>query len=164
MGSLILMGVLAAILVGIAWRHPRKLHMTGFRTASELIVVNMPRVALALLAAGFLSQILPQELIASLLGGESGVHGVLLAWVIGGFTPGGPIITFPIIVALAKAGAGLPALVTYLTSWSVLGFQRVVVYEISMMGGRFVVNRLIACSLLPPISGLITLLLEQAGL
>ena len=161
MGSLILLAVMAATLIIIAWRHPKRLQMAGARASFELIALNMPRVAMALLAAGFLSQILPQETIAHLLGGESGMRGILIAWVIGGFTPGGPIITFPVIVALSKAGAGLPALVTFLTAWSVLGFQRVIMFELPMMGRRFVINRLIAASCLPPISGILTLLLEK---
>lgn len=161
MGSLIFMAAMAGVLMLIAWRHPKRLLRPGLHTAFELFMQNAPRVALALLAAGFLGQILPQETISHLLGGESGMRGVMIAWVIGGFTPGGPIITFPVIVALYKAGAGLPALVTYLTAWSVLGFQRVIMFEWPMMGRRFVINRLIAASCLPPISGIITLLLQE---
>ncbi|HEY4133910.1 MAG TPA: hypothetical protein VGO34_01730 [Alphaproteobacteria bacterium] len=161
MGSIIFMGLITLVLVVVAWRHPRRLHVAGFRAALEMTLLNTPRVVLALIGAGFLSQILPQEAIANLLGGESGVRGILIAWLIGGFTPGGPIITFPIIVVLSKAGAGLPALVTFLTSWSVLGFQRVLAFELPMMGRTFVVNRLVAAALLPPISGFITLLLEN---
>lgn len=161
MGSLIFMAAMVVVLLFIAWRSPRKLLKPGFRASYELIMQNLPRVALALLAAGFLGQILPQDTISHLLGGESGMRGILIAWAIGGFTPGGPIITFPVIVALSKAGAGLPALVTFLTAWSVLGFQRIVMFEWPMMGRRFVINRLIAASCLPPISGILTLLLEK---
>jgi len=160
-GSLIFMALMALTLMALAWRHPKKLLTPGLNASFELIMQNAPRVALALLAAGFLGQILPQDTISHLLGGESGMRGILIAWAIGGFTPGGPIITFPVIVALSKAGAGTPALVTYLTAWSVLGFQRVIMFEWPMMGRRFVINRLIAASCLPPISGIITLLLEK---
>lgn len=161
MGSLIFMACGALVLMFIAWRSPKKLLTPGLRASFELIMQNLPRVALALLAAGFLGQILPQETISHLIGGESGMRGILIAWAIGGFTPGGPIITFPVIVALSKAGAGLPALVTFLTAWSVLGFQRVIMFEWPMMGRRFVINRLIAASCLPPISGVLTMLLEK---
>lgn len=160
MGSLIFMAAMVVVLLFIAWRSPKKLLIPGLRASYELIMQNLPRVALALLAAGFLGQILPQETISHLLGGESGMRGILIAWVIGGFTPGGPIITFPVIVALSKAGAGLPALVTFLTAWSVLGFQRVIMFEWPLMGRRFVINRLIAASCLPPISGFITMGLQ----
>ena len=161
MGSLILMAAMVLVLMFIAWRSPKNLLSPGLRASYELIMQNAPRVSLALLAAGFLGQILPQETISHLLGGESGMRGILIAWAIGGFTPGGPIITFPVIVALSKAGAGTPALVTYLTAWSVLGFQRVIMFEWPLMGRRFVINHLIAASCLPPISGIITLLLEK---
>jgi uncharacterized membrane protein YraQ (UPF0718 family) len=160
-GSLLFMLAMALVLMFLAWRSPRKLLVPGLQASGELVLQNMFRVAMALLAAGFLGQILPQETISHLLGGESGMRGILIAWAIGGFTPGGPILTFPVIVALSKAGAGLPALVTYLTAWSVLGFQRVIMFEWPMMGRRFVINRLIAAFFLPPISGIITLLLEK---
>jgi hypothetical protein len=67
--------------------------------------------------------------------------------------PGGPIIAFPIVVALAKAGAGFPALVTFLTAWSILGLQRVFAFELPMMGPKFVLNRLMVAFVLVPLSG-----------
>ena len=58
-----------------------------------------------------------------------------------------------------KAGAGLPALITFLSSWSVLGVNRILVWEIPMMGGRFVAARALLSLLVPPVLGLVALIL-----
>ena len=101
-----------------------------------------------------IGELLPKDLIASWLGHGSGLKGIMIATAVGLVMPGGPIIAFPVVVALAKSGAGFPALVTFLTSWSLLGLQRVFAYELTMMGPRFVMNRMAAASILTPLSGL----------
>jgi uncharacterized protein len=152
--SNIVLAILAVVLFAVAWRQGKGGHIKGLRLGFEHIVVNMPRVFFALLAAGFIGELLPKDLIASWLGHESGLKGIMIATGVGLLMPGGPIIAFPIVVALAKSGAGFPALVTFLTSWSLLGLQRVFAYELSMMGSRFVLNRMAAAFILTPLSGL----------
>jgi uncharacterized membrane protein YraQ (UPF0718 family) len=143
----------AAILFVVAWRKGGGAHVKGLRLAFEHIVVNMPRVFFALLSAGFIGEILPKDVIGSWLGHESGLAGIATATIVGMIMPGGPIIAFPIVVALAKSGAGFPALVTFLTSWSLLGLQRVFAFELPMMGHRFVINRMVAALVLTPLTG-----------
>lgn len=152
--SSIVMAVLLVVLLAVAYKSGDGKHTKGLRLGYEHLIVNMPRVFAALIAAGFLGEILPKELIASWLGHKSGLTGIMVATAIGIVMPGGPIIAFPIVVALAKAGAGFPALVTFLTSWSLLGLQRVFAYELSMMGPRFVINRMAAALILTPLSGI----------
>lgn len=152
-GSNILLAVVAILLFAVALRMGEGRHRRGLKLGFEHLVVNLPRVFFALLAAGFLGEILPKDIIASWLGHESGWKGIVVATFVGLLMPGGPIIAFPIVVALGKAGAGFPALVTFLTSWSLLGLQRVFAYELSMMGPKFVVNRMTAALILTPLSG-----------
>jgi uncharacterized membrane protein YraQ (UPF0718 family) len=152
--SNIVIALVAVVLFLIAWRKGDGAQIRGLRLAFDHIVVNMPRVFFALLAAGFIGEILPKDVIASWLGHESGVTGILIATAVGMIMPGGPIIAFPIVVALAKSGAGFPALVTFLTSWSLLGLQRVFAFELPMMGTRFVMNRMAAALILTPLTGL----------
>jgi uncharacterized membrane protein YraQ (UPF0718 family) len=152
-GSSIAFAVLLAVLFAVAWRSGGGKHVKGIRFGFEHLVVNLPRVFCALLTAGFIGEILPRDVIASWLGHESGVLGIAVAAAVGAVMPGGPIIAFPIVVALAKAGAGFPALVTFLTSWSILGLQRVFAFELPMMGPKFVMNRLMVAFVLVPLSG-----------
>jgi uncharacterized membrane protein YraQ (UPF0718 family) len=151
--SNIVIGAVAVLLFAVALRMGEGRHKRGLRLGFEHLVVNLPRVFFALLAAGFLGEILPKDIIASWLGHESGWKGIMIATAVGLVMPGGPIIAFPIVVALGKAGAGFPALVTFLTSWSLLGLQRVFAYELSMMGPKFVLNRMAAAFILTPLSG-----------
>jgi uncharacterized membrane protein YraQ (UPF0718 family) len=149
----IFIAIVAAILFVVAWRKGDSAHIKGLKLAFEHIVVNMPRVFFALLSAGFIGEVLPRDIIASWLGHESGITGIMIATAIGFLMPGGPIIAFPIVVALAKTGAGFPALVTFLTSWSLLGLQRIFAFELPMMGHRFVANRMAAALILTPLTG-----------
>lgn len=160
MGSIILLAVMGAVLFVIAWRMPGRKHIEGLREGWNMAVVNVPRIVLALLTAGFLSHLLPHEIIADWVGHESGLKGIAIATVLGTIMPGGPLIAFPIVVLLIKAGAGMPALVTFLTAWSVLGIQRIIGFELPMMGAKFVINRVAIGVFLPPISGGIVYLLD----
>ena len=68
-------------------------------------------------------------------------------------TPGGPMVSFPMVAVFYQSGAPLSALVTYVTSWSLFGFQRVIAWEIPFMGTRFVVARVLPTLALPIIAG-----------
>ena len=160
MGSIVLLAVMGAILFVIAWRLPGRKHIEGIREGWQMALVNVPRVVLALLTAGFLSHLVPHELIAEWVGHESGLKGIAIATVLGTIMPGGPLIAFPIVALLTKAGAGMPALVTFLTAWSVLGIQRIIGFELPMMGSKFVINRVAIGVFLPPLSGGFVYLLD----
>ena len=85
------------------------------------------------------------------VGAESGLRGLLIATLAGTLTPGGPITSFPFVVALYMAGADRGSLVAYLTAWSLLAFHRMVIYEIPIMGARFAWQRVVSSLVLPPI-------------
>jgi uncharacterized membrane protein YraQ (UPF0718 family) len=158
--SNIVIALVAVVLFLIAWRKGDGAQIRGLRLAFDHIVVNMPRVFFALLSAGFIGEILPKDVIAQWLGHESGVTGIFTATAVGFLMPGGPIIAFPIVVALAKTGAGFPALVTFLTSWSLLGLQRIFAFELPMLGARFVVTRMAAALVLTPLTGFAAWLMQ----
>jgi uncharacterized membrane protein YraQ (UPF0718 family) len=144
---------LALALGVVAALRPGRMHARAASFAVNQFVRLMPRLALAMIAAGFLGALLPGEWIAALIGPESGAYGIFLASAAGGFTPGGPIISFPILVVLREAGAGLPQIVAFLTAWSVFAFHRVLIYEATLMGWRFSGTRLFASLILPPLAG-----------
>jgi uncharacterized membrane protein YraQ (UPF0718 family) len=120
------------------------------------------RVPLALLAAAFLSELIPAETIGGLIGGESGVRGILLSCLLGGFVPGGPMISFPIALVIWQMGAGQAQMVAFLAAWSIFAVHRIISYELPLMGGRFVMIRLASSWMLPPIGGLIAVLILAA--
>lgn len=151
--SALVMWSLVAVLTILLWRR----EPAAVRPAVAVLATEGPpllvRIPIALLAAGFLEALLPTELVQGQIGAESGVTGILLASVVGGFIPGGPFVSFPVAVAFFRAGAGLPQLTALLTAWSVFAFHRVIAYELPLMGPRFVITRLLASALLPPLAG-----------
>ena len=80
---------------------------------------------------------------------------VAVATFAGAFTPGGPFLAFPMVLALYRAGADWAPLITYITSWSILSMPRLLVFEIPFAGGELASVRYLACIILPPIAGLL---------
>ena len=159
-GGALILWLLALALAFIALRRSTAKARVAIATAAERFLEIMPRIGLALLAAGFIGILIPSEPVARYIGPDSGLLGILLASVVGGFIPGGPILSFPIVVVLYKAGAGLPQVVAFLTAWSVFAFHRVLIYEITLMGWRFSAIRLISSLILPPLAGLLAMILS----
>ncbi len=158
--SSLVIWLMALILGGIAYFSPKKVHLQGLKNAWDQSLTMIPRIILALIISGFFSVLIPTDLVATWLGKESGMKGILIASLVGGFTPGGPIICFPIAVVLFKTGAGIPALISFLTAWSIFAFHRIISYEIPLMGFRFVIIRILSSLVLPPLAGILATILE----
>jgi len=136
----------------------------GVRFATDQLKVILPMLVLALPAAGFIAELVPDHLAQALIGPDSGATGILIAAFAGGLIPGGPFVSFPIVLALAKSGAGVPQLVALTSGWAVLAFHRVLIWELPVMGPSFVVLRLAASVALPALSGFAALALVELGL
>jgi len=122
----------------------------------------LPRIAAALAVAGFVQVLVPRQAVARALGEKSGLQGVALAAGAGAVTPGGPMTSFPLVNALHAAGGGRSALVAYLTSWSVLGLQRILTWEVPLMGADFAVIRALVSLPLPFIAAVIAKLVPTS--
>ncbi len=123
----------------------------------DLLWFILPRVGAAMIIAAFLQVLIPRELVARLIGERAGARSVFIATIAGALTPGGPLTSFPIIVALHASGANKGALVAYLLSWAMLGVQRIFVWEFPLMGPDFTILRVTASFMLPVVAGLIAL-------
>lgn len=164
LGTLSLWGLALGLGVLVWAKHGRDDALSALKKAGRRALRTLPRIVVAILAAGFAGQLIPGGVVAEHIGPDSGFTGVLIAMLIGGFIPGGPIISFPLVVVLSEAGAGLVQLITLLTAWSVFAMHRVVIYEIPMMGWRFSMIRLVSSLPLPLIAaGLTALLLKAFG-
>lgn len=155
---------LCALAVLLALRRGDGTARQGARFAVNQLLVILPMLAMALPAAGFIAELVPDHLARATIGPESGVRGILIASLAGGLIPGGPFVSFPLVLAFAKSGAGVPQLVALTTGWAVLAFHRVMIWELPVMGPSFVLLRL-ACSVaLPALSGFLAMALLEAGL
>lgn len=135
------------------WTGPRSRQRQAMALAQSNGVFMALRMPFAMLGAGFAGTLLPADLVSAWLGGASGWQGILIASAVGCFVPSGPIVSFPFALALFKSGVGVPQLVAFLTSWSLLSVHTFVAWEMPVLGLRFPLVRY-ACSLiLPPIAG-----------
>ncbi len=123
--------------------------------SGSLLVFVAPQIAAGLLIGGLTQHLLSKEKAAALFGRQSGMRGLLLATFAGIVTPGGPFTSFPLVFAMWTAGADIGAVITYLTSWALLGLNRTIIWEIPFMGLHFSVLRLAVSVPLPFIAGLI---------
>jgi uncharacterized membrane protein YraQ (UPF0718 family) len=135
-----------------------------FREDAEIFALVMPRLCAALLVAGFIQVLLPRDKVARWIGERSGLRGITLASFAGMVTPGGPMTSFPLVTALHAAGTGRSALIAYLTSWSTLGLQRILAWELPLMGVEFAALRFLASLPLPLVAGLISRLLPVVAI
>jgi uncharacterized protein len=143
------MGALAVLATAVAWLRSPALAWQGAVNAVQLFLGVLPAMLVGFLLGGMVLVLLPQHLVAAYAGEQSGVRGLVLATVAGAITPGGPFVAFPLVASLWQAGTGIGPLVAYLTAWSLLGFNRIVIYEGPIMGWRFVAVRVLSVVLVP---------------
>ncbi len=145
---------LVLILGSIAMRRSRGALGKAFQFSVSQGRVLLLRMPLAILLGAFIVEIVPQEMMHSAMGEDSGLGGILFASLAGALLPGGPFVSFPIAVAFYKAGAGAPQLMALLTGWSIWAFHRTLNFEFPMMGTRFITLRMTSSFLFPPFAGL----------
>jgi uncharacterized membrane protein YraQ (UPF0718 family) len=108
----------------------------------------------ALIVAGMVQVLLPQELISKWIGAESGIRGILIGTVAGALAPGGPYVSLPVAAGLLRSGAGVGTMVAFLTGWSLWAVSRLPM-EVGILGWKFTLIRLASTFFFPPIAGLI---------
>ncbi len=141
-------------------RHPEVAHRQVWTLGWHQLRPLLVRLPVALVAASFLAELLPQAWFATVLGSASGITGILAASLLGGLLPGGPSVSFPLVLVLFRAGAGTPQMVALITAWSVLALHRVLAFELPMMGWSFVWRRWLVSLLLAPLAGTIAMLVQ----
>ncbi len=113
------------------------------------------KVAAGCLIGAFLARLLPREMVGKWIGAESGVLGLFIATILGAILPGGPITIYPVASALLFVGADIGATVAFITSWTLLGYTRALVWEIPFFGIDYVMWRTILSLPLPVLAGVL---------
>ncbi|MFC7476810.1 permease [Dankookia sp. GCM10030260] len=109
--------------------------------AFDVFLTVLPALLAGLLLAGSLKQLVPPGALAKWMGAESGTRGLLVATLCGMAMPGGPMAAFPLVLVLAQAGADRGALIAFIVAWALNGFQRVLVWEVPLLGADFALLR-----------------------
>jgi uncharacterized membrane protein YraQ (UPF0718 family) len=156
----------AAIAVAVAvsaavvyWRDGQARFLEILFTDLVLFVDILPKVLAACLIASFVAVLMPRAVVLRWVGAESGLLGILIAVLAGVICPGGPITIFPIAAAFIAIGADTGAAIAFITSWTLLGYARVLVWELPFFGGEFVIWRVLICIPLPFVAGLLARML-----
>jgi uncharacterized membrane protein YraQ (UPF0718 family) len=150
----VVMGVLAIALLLIGYFKGQGQDLIGLKSGLGMTIEILPLLILAFIVAGMVQVLLPQELISKWVGVESGMRGILIGTVAGGFTPGGPYVSLPIVAGLLRAGANTGTMVAFVTGWSLWAVSRLPM-EIGILGWKFTLIRIGSSFFFPPIAGLI---------
>jgi uncharacterized membrane protein YraQ (UPF0718 family) len=150
--TLVLAGLAITFAIVAYFKDP-SLPLIGARNGFAMLAFILPRLIPALILAGLFQVLVPQEVVSRHFGREGGLKAILIATGAGMLTPGGPMVSVPFMVALANSGAALPALVAYMTSWSLFGVQRIIAWEAPLLGWHFVWVRVIPSLAFPVVAG-----------
>jgi uncharacterized membrane protein YraQ (UPF0718 family) len=151
--SFLVLSSLAVLFAVVAYLKDPSLPYVGARTGFSLLWFILPRMVPALLLAGMLQVVIPQETVARYFGQRSGMSAIVMASAAGVITPGGPMVSVPLLVVLANSGMALGPLVAYMTAWSLFGMQRIIAWEAPLMGWRFVAVRVVSSLAFPILAG-----------
>lgn len=121
-----------------------------------------PKVLAGCLIGAFVTMLLPREQVVRWVGAESGFLGLIIATFAGIVTPGGPLAIYPIAAAFLAAGADIGAVVAFLTSWTLLGYNRALVWEMPFFGFEFVMWRALGALPLPLLAGVLARMAARA--
>lgn len=133
---------------------PEMFHEAVSEDVEQLLGI-LPRVVAALTLAGFIWILMPRDKFSRLVGRYRGFPGLILAEIAGIITPGGPSSAFPFLAIIGRAGADRGILVTYISSWALLGVQRIFVWDLPFMGAEITLTRFLVSLPLPILAGLI---------
>ena len=131
--STLVLAIVAVALGVIAYLKDPGLPAIGARNGVSMLVFILPRMVPAILIAGLMQVLIPQEAVSHYFGQ--------------------PMVSVPFMVVLANSGVAMAPLVAYMTAWSLFGLQRIIAWEAPLMGWRFVAVRVIPSLAFPVLAG-----------
>lgn len=151
--TVVLVILAAALLAALGWRDGAEAAMAAVASASWLLAAVAPLFLLGIGIGAVLASLISTQAVTRHLGRAPGwrAYGVV---VVGGMvTPAGPFAAFPLLLALRQAGVGTGLCVAYLTAWATLGLQRLMLWELPLMGPDFALLRWLVSLPLPVLAG-----------
>ena len=139
----------------VYWRDGQARFLEILVSDFHLFIDILPKVLAACLIASFVAVLMPREVVLRWVGAESGFLGIVIATLAGVICPGGPITIFPIASAFVAIGADVGAAIAFITSWTLLGYARVLVWEWPFFGPEFVGWRILISVPLPVVAGIL---------
>lgn len=160
------MAVIAALVAAAAakvyWQDGRARFLAVLFDDFGLYVDFLPKVAAGCLIGAFVTLLLPREVVARWVGDESGFIGILVATLFGALMPGGPFTIYPVAGALIAVGADAGAAIAFVTSWTLLGYNRALIWEMPFFGFDFVFWRALVAMPFPILAGVLARAVARA--
>lgn len=120
----------------------------------EMFIGLLPRIIMALGIASLLWVLLDPEKLKNAIQKRKGWVKLVYATILGAVTPGGPSSSFSILNMFLNSGLGYLIGVTYITAWSMLGVQRILIWDIPLLGTEQASLRFISGFWLPAFAGI----------
>jgi uncharacterized membrane protein YraQ (UPF0718 family) len=158
--NILLWGLVATLMLTAAVRSQALCREGAWEGARDFIVL-IPRVMIGVVGSGYIAAVMPQQLVTTWIGPQSGLLGISIATLVGAITPGGAVVGFAIGAAALKGGAGAPQVIAFSTAWSLYALQRLINWEIHMMPPRVVWLRAAVSVPLPFLAGLGAMLIGK---
>jgi uncharacterized protein len=128
------------------------LALAGIKMAGTTLWNNLILLIAGFLIAGLMQVLLPKQLIAAWLGEAAGIKAVLIGCAAGGLIPGSPYVVFPIVAGFYQSGAGLGAMIGFVTAWSLWSLSRLPV-EMALISPKAALIRYGITFIVPPVAG-----------
>ncbi len=154
----VMLAVVTAALVGLAWRKERGLAARGLQMGLKSLQGQLALLLIAFVLAGFVEALVPAELVRRWLSAEAGLKGILIGCIAGGMLPFGPYVVFPMAAAIRAAGAGDATIVAFVVGWMMWSTSKIA-YEMATLGPGFTWHRTGLFLLFPPLAGVLALVL-----
>ena len=129
--------------------------LRALATQEKMLVGMIPRITMALGIASLLWVLLDPEKLRITIQKRKGWVKVVYATILGAITPGGPSSSLAILNMFLKSGLGYLIGITYITAWSMLGVQRILIWDIPLLGTEQAGLRFISGFWLPAFAGLL---------
>jgi hypothetical protein len=149
----LLLWVLVAVLALTAAVRSKALFREGATEGARDFVMLLPRIMVGVVGSGYIAAIMPEDLITTWIGPNSGLLGITIATLAGAVTPGGAVVGFSVGAAALKGGGGAPQVIAYSTAWSLYALTRLINWEVAMMPARVVWLRAAVSIPLPFLAG-----------
>jgi uncharacterized membrane protein YraQ (UPF0718 family) len=150
-----LIWVAALVAFGLVLRRGTAPARRTLEDTGRSLLRMLPLFVVALPMASLIAELVPGSVAVAWLGPESGLRGLMIASLVGGFLPGGPFVAFPVVLIFAKAGAGVAPMVALISGWSVIALHRALIWEMPLLGPRFMLLRLASASIAAPLAGIL---------
>jgi uncharacterized membrane protein YraQ (UPF0718 family) len=126
---------IAGIALGISWLKSKEKTLQALKKAWKSFENILPQFLSILLIIGIVLSILTPHQISSLIGGDSGWFGVMLASILGSITLIPGFIAFPLAAALMKSGAGYMQIAAFISTLMMVGIVTIPM-EIKFFGKK----------------------------